>query len=245
VKYAETGVRSLQDTHQQRCRISCHAAAPTSSLHQLEALSQARCASQSPSCSNTQTLDMLFTCCVMCMISRTLVAVTIVLASSLPACTLVLASSLPACTLVLAPTLPACTHQPHSHVASCITDLWYRLQWQDSEHISICLTLRTTASKQDIWHRGSSMFRMSDNMETSMSPMNCSERVDGGIVPAIVVCRCTEDALLRNVCPEVLVVHCQRCLPCAIEPVADKPSISLQVRTAVLTSHWHDCNAAM
>ena len=74
----------------------------------------------------------------------------------------------------------------------------------------------------------------------SMSPVNGSERVDGGVVPAIVVGRCTEDALLGDACPEVLVVHCQRCLPCTIEPVAHKPPISLQVSTAVLSSHWHD-----
>jgi hypothetical protein len=91
----------------------------------------------------------------------------------------------------------------------------------------------------------SSMLRMSDNMGTSTSPVNGSERVDGGVVPAIVVSRCTEDALLRDVCPEILVVHCQRCLPCAIEPVADKPPISLQVTTAVFTSHRHDCNEAI
>ncbi len=86
------------------------------------------------------------------------------------------------------------------------------------------------------------MLRMSDNMGTSTSPVNGSERVDGGVV---VVSRCTEDALLRDVCPEILVVHCQRCLPCAIEPVADKPPISLQVTTAVFTSHRHDCNEAI
>ena len=82
------------------------------------------------------------------------------------------------------------------------------------------------------------MLIMNDNMGTSMSPVNGSERVDGGVVPAIIVRGCTKDALLRDVCPEILVVHCQRCLPCTIEPVAHKPPISLQVATAVLTTHW-------
>ncbi len=97
---------------------------------------------------------------------------------------------------------------------------------------------QTQASKQGTWHMKSSMLRMSDKTGTSMSPVNGSERVDCGVVSAVVISRCTEDALLRNVCPEVLVVHCQRCLPCAIEPVANKPPVSLQHRHASRLLHY-------
>lgn len=64
--------------------------------------------------------------------------------------------------------------------------------------------------------------------------MDGSEGVDSCIVTAIVMSRSAEDALLTDSRPEILLVDSQCCLPNAIEPMTNKPSVSLQGVGALL-----------
>lgn len=73
--------------------------------------------------------------------------------------------------------------------------------------------------------------------------MDGSEGVDSRVVTAIVVSRSTEDALLTDSRPEILLVDSQCCLPNVIEPMTNKPSVSLQGAEAS-PDVLHQCSLA-
>ena len=86
--------------------------------------------------------------------------------------------------------------------------------------------------------------RLIDTVQkTGRSPVNGSEGVDSGIVTAIVVSRSTENALLTDGRPEILLVDSQCCLPNAIEPTTNKPPVSLREAGASVDA-LHQCTLA-